>query len=640
MSSVLLVVRLAVGTGVVLAPGAILARAIGVRSASATLAWCLALVFGALTVTFLAGASLTLALLLLLVAAAAAAVPAWRRAPRPSLPGRWAVWAAGVLLGVLLWHVAGEVGGDGLFHLARVRKLVALDDLSLSALNEFPDGGLHPGYAFPLWHGFLALVAKVAHVDPTEVVLHEASILAPLAVLASYEAGYALFRRVGPAACAAAAGVGLVVMAPGHGGAFTALALPATASRQLLVPAALALALETARRRSPGLLATAGAASLVLAAVHPTYAIFLWIPFAGYVVVRAAWKRDDVRSAAAALAALVLPAAAFFAWLLPVIRSTASVSPDAAERARSVAHYAGQLHVRSLDSFSLAPEVFGRAGAVAVGALLLVPLAALATRRRWAAYVVGGSLAVFAITLLPWVFGPFSDVVSLSQSRRLAGFLPFTFAFAGGMSVLAALAGRFAAPLALVGGIGLQWLYPGDFGYRLEHGGPALVTWVAVAGALVALVAGLRRPCGLEAGAALACALFLLPVYVHGLLEWSPSPHRRPSPLTPGLVSALRDDVPAGGIVYSDLESSYRIAAFAPVYICNAPPGHVADTRKNRPYERREQARRFFRDGDLAIPRACGAGWLVLDRDRFDLSLDLPVVYRDSRYTLVRLAPA
>jgi hypothetical protein len=98
--------------------------------------------------------------------------------------------------------------------------------------------------------------------------------------------------------------------------------------------------------------------------------------------------------------------------------------------------------------------------------------------------------------------------------------------------------------------------------------------------------------------------------------------------------------VPVGDVVYADLESSYRIAAFAPVYVCNAPPGHVADTKKNRPYGRRDEARLFFRTGDLAIPRSCGAQWLVLDRDRFDLDLGLPAVYRDGRYTLYRLAAA
>ncbi len=72
----------------------------------------------------------------------------------------------GIALGMALWHVAGVVGGDGLFHLARVRKLVELGDLHLRTVGEFADGGLHPGYAFPLWHGFLALVAEVSGLDP------------------------------------------------------------------------------------------------------------------------------------------------------------------------------------------------------------------------------------------------------------------------------------------------------------------------------------------------------------------------------------------------------------------------------------------------------------------------------------------
>ena len=122
------------------------------------------------------------------------------------------------------------------------------------------------------------MIATVSFADPAEVVLHEPTVLAPLAVLVAYEAGYAIFRRVTPAAATAAATVALVAMAPGHGGAYTALALPATASRQLLVPAALALALAAMRTPSLGLLASAGLASLVLAVVHPTYAIFLWIP--------------------------------------------------------------------------------------------------------------------------------------------------------------------------------------------------------------------------------------------------------------------------------------------------------------------------------------------------------------------------
>jgi len=644
MSGLWLLLQLCFGFAVVLAPGALLARTLGVRGASATLAWALALVFGALAVTFAVHGSLTLTLVLVLAAGVAALVVGVARGratnietTRDRLPGRGAVLGAGALLGLLLWHVAGHVGGDGFFHLARIQKLLAFGDLSLGSANEFPDGGLHPGYAFPLWHGFLALVAKVSGADPVDVVLHGPTVLAPLAVLVAYEAGWALFRRAVPAATAVAAGIAIVAMAPGHGGALTALALPATASRQLLVPAALALALEAVRRPTLPLLASAAAAGLGLAVVHPTYALFLWIPFAGFLAVRWLWDRRDARAGGLALAALAVPAALFFAWLLPVIGDTASVDPDAGERARGFEQYAGQLH-GSADRFSVVPELFGRTGAVAVAALLLLPLAGLAARRRWAAYVVGGSLAVFAICLVPWLFTPFSDAVSLSQSRRLAGFLPLAFALAGGIGVLARLVGRAVVPLALVAGIVLQLAYPGDFGYTLEDGGPAFATWIAVAGAVVALGLGFRHRPPLERTAALASALLLLPTFVHGLSHWSPSEARAPNPLSSGLIAAVRADVPVGAVVYADPEASYRLGAFAPVRVCVNPPGHVADTVENRPRERVAEFRRFVRTGELAIPRACGATWLVVDRKRFPhLAPDLPRVYGDARWVLYRL---
>jgi hypothetical protein len=89
--------------------------------------------------------------------------------------------------------------------------------------------------------------------------------------------------------------------------------------------------------------------------------------------------------------------------------------------------------------------------------------------------------------------------------------------------------------------------------------------------------------------------------------------------------------------VFSDLETSYRIAAAAPVYVAAAPPAHVADTEANHPYVRRLDVLRFFRTGDLGIPRRYRAGWIVVDRSRFSLVLPLARAYADRRYTLYRL---
>src|SRR5205814_1303053 len=71
------------------------------------------------------------------------------------------VGALGLVAGISLWSAAA-FGGDAFFHIGRIRKLVDFGSISLRSLDEFRDGGLHPGYAFPLWHGFMALTTKLA----------------------------------------------------------------------------------------------------------------------------------------------------------------------------------------------------------------------------------------------------------------------------------------------------------------------------------------------------------------------------------------------------------------------------------------------------------------------------------------------
>ena len=404
------------------------------------------------------------------------------------------------------------------------------------------------------------------------------------------------------------------------------------------MPAALALAFEALRRPSAPLLASTAAAGFVLAVVHPTYAIFLWLPFVGFLLVRLLWTREDLRAGSVALAALAVPAVLFMLWLIPVVGDTASVSPDAQEVRRALEHYAGQLDVRSETSYSLRADVFARSGAVAVAAILLFPLAAFAARRRWAAYVAGGSLAVLAVMLIPLLFTSLADLVSISQARRAAGFLPFAFAFAGGLGVLSRIIGPLLPALALVAGVVFQAAFPGDFDYALNEGAPGVLVWIGVAAGVAGIVVGLvRRGPPLESSAGLAAALFLLPVVVVGVARWTPVEAPAGAQLTEGLVDAVRAQVDPGSVVYSDPETSYRLAAAAPVYIAVAPPGHVADTVKNRPYERARDARRFVATADVSIPEAYGAEYVVVDRRRQLRPVRLEQLYTDPRFALYRM---
>jgi hypothetical protein len=643
--------RLAAATACLLVPGCLIAAALRVPGFSAAFAWSFGALFVATAVMFLVHSSLTWALVLLVAITAGAGIAAFLRPPseppeeaeRQSLLVPACVALAGIGFGIALWFLMGHLtGGDDLFHLARVRKLDDLGSLSLRTVDEFRDGGLHPGYAFPLWHCFLALVARLAGVDPAAVIQHEASMLVPVAFLVAWESGKEVFRSAWGGLAVLATSVGMFALAAGSGGSYTALALPATASRQLFVPAVIAVFFAFVAERSRAGLATVACATGALAVIHPTYALFVLIPLVGFVAARALLARREIAEGLLGLAAVVVPAGLVALWLRPIARETASVNPSADEVHRALQHYKGQLDVFSDGRYRLAPEVLGRSGALAVAALISVPLAVLAARRRWAAFVLGGFVLVLALMLLPELFTRFADAVSISQARRAAGFVPFGFALAGGAAVLARLTWLVALPIGLGVGIALQLTYPGDFGYKLDQGGPAIVTWFAFVGGAAALVVGIFLPQRLarldrmDWLTAATAFLVALPTALHGFTHWDEPPSTF-KPLTQGLVQALRTKVPDRAVVFSDDDTSYKIAAFAPVYVANALPGHVADTKANRPYQRRTDERRFFHTGDLSIPRRYGATWLVVKTARSKLRPELPKAYSDEQYVLYRL---
>jgi hypothetical protein len=637
--------RLGAATLCLLIPGAFVSRALGVRGFAGAVAWTMAALFVASALMFAVHSSLWLVLVLLLVIAIAAAPFAARQKGGVSF---WTVWmlGLGLVAGISLWWVS-RYDGDAFFHMGRVQKLLALHDLSLRSVDEFRDGGLHPGYAFPLWHVAVAVISKLAGVGAPAAFLHLPTVLLPLSFVLVYEAGTALFASRWAGVATALAEFALLGLASGTGGGYTSLALPATASRTLLLPTLLALVFVYVREPSGPVLASVVAASTAMTLVHPSYSVLVAVGLVGFLLVRALLdRRHDVRHIGAALAAIVVPAGLVVLWLLPIVRETASHSPSGSELNRAFASYGSELEIFGRHSYRLAPELYGRAGAIAVAALVLLPLAVFAYRRLWAAFVLGAMLATFAITLLPFVFPHFADAISISQARRMIAFSPRPYVLVGGALVLAGFLRLALLPVALAAGIALQLAYPGDFAspYRLLHGPPGALTWVVFAATVAALLAaalfGRRIPQvqGLPLVAAAGVVLFLIPVAVHGYSHWTVAPKSRTA-LPQSLVAAVRREVPDGAVVFSDPLTAYELAGFAPVYINAAPTTHVADTRANRPAARRKDALRFFRDGGpLSLARRYGAHWLLVDRSRVGgVSFRLPRAYSGSRYVLYRI---
>jgi hypothetical protein len=637
--------RLAGATACLLVPGALVARAFRLGGLAPAFVASLAALFAGMAIMFAVHGSLWLAFAVMF-GAGACALPFALREARPRIAvSSLGVGALGLAAGISLWSVA-EFGGDSFFHIGRIRKLVDFGSISLRSLDEFRDGGLHPGYAFPLWHGFMALVAKLAGADPGAAVLHAPTVLLPLSFVLVYEAGTILFRSRWAGLATVLLQFALLGLAPGHGGSLVSLALAANASRMLLFPALLAVVFAYVREPSWPLLGAVAAAAGALTLTHPPHAALVAIVLAGFLVARAVLARRDVVPIAAALAAVIVPAGAVALWLLPIVRETAAHNPGSSELHRAFANYRNELDVFGLHRYRLKPELFGRAGSVSVAALVLLPLAVFARRRLWAALALGGMLAAYAVSLLTFVFPHFADAVSLSQARRIVGFSPRELALVGAAMVLARLLGVFVLPLGLAAGIALQLAVPGDFStpFRHAHGAPSWLVWASFAAAGVALLVGAfggRWMPEIERRgflAAYAVALFVLPVAVHGYSHWSARGGAR-EPLPPSLVRALRARIPARAVVFSDALTAYKLVAALPVYVNATPPIHSSDTKANHPQARVRDELRFFRSGGpISMLHRYGAQWLLVDRQAVPHKrFALPQAYSDGRYVLYRV---
>ena len=259
--------------------------------------------------------------------------------------------------------------------------------------------------------------------------------------------------------------------------------------------------------------------------------------------------------------------------------------------------------------------------------------------------MLGGMVLVLALELSSFLFPHFSDLVSLSQSRRAAGFVPFAFALAGGAAVLARALRLLVLPVALAAGIVLAAAStPATSGCatrtaarRSSRGSRSGAASPASSRRSCSRGAAAGRSSGRASSPGSPSRSSCCPSPCTASRTGTPGSQRDANALTPGLVAVPADDVPERSVVFADLETSYRISAYAPVYVANAPPTHVADTKANDPDRPpRGVARVPAGRSNLAIPRHYGAGWLVL-RGAERVGPGPRLVYRDGRFRVYRL---
>jgi hypothetical protein len=565
---------------------------------------------------------------------------------------RWpliAVLGLSVGYAALLWWDAGPLRSDGVFHAARVTKLAELHSLNtLYAVDEFKDGGLHPGYLFPLWHSVDAVIARLSGVDVVTTTLYLPAMLVLLAFVVVYAAGRIVFAS-------SFAGVALVVVYLVQYGIaselysvstsrLVSLSWPGAAAFFLVGTATVALAFAFIEGRGWRALVPLIAAAAVLTAIHLTYTLFVAVVLGAFVPARLVLARgwdDATKRAAIAVGAVIVPFLLFLPVVVPVARGSADVNPSAAVRGQELRHFEGNF-TKVGHWVAMPPDAVAHGGPVTAAGLLAIPLAAFASRRVWASLVLGSTVTILAIVIAPPIFTHVSDYLSLAQARRLPLFLPLGFAIVGASTVLSRLR-LWGVAVAGAAGILLTILYAEELRFQ----GPGWSAIIALVGGVAALVVGaVARSRGRDVGiwALAAVVALILPVSVRGLATGDKEPGFSVK-LTPGLVAAVRADVPTAAVVFSDPRTAYSLAAYAPVYINASLPGHVALTKANRVHARAHDADQFFR-GRLtdrersAILDRWGAEWVVVDRTKHfpaDYLRNLQLVYDDGRYALYRI---
>ena len=410
----------------------------------------------------------------------------------------------------------------------------------------------------------------------------------------------------------------MIALAPGGGGAYTSLELPGTTARQLLVPAAIALFFRfvrepswpVARRRSRS------RAWISRSCIRRTRSSSRFRSSASrscaLLVARADLRveRGRPRRVRGAGACSSSPGCA------DRRARRARTIPSAAEKARGAAAVRAPISsCSSPSSYHLAPALVARTGAIAVAALVLVAArgargaAALerARARRHGARARARALAV----PLPALLRPRVALAVAARGRlravrvRVRGRRCGADARAAGRSCCPSRSPRgscCSSPIRATSAPRLRARRPGGR-RRGSRSGGGLAGDRASRVVLVRRGLGRYERPGLLAG--LAVALFVLPVAVHGFAHWDTrAAARRERADARASSHFLRRTCPKRAVVFADLETSYRISAYAPVYVANG----AADARRRHEGERpRGAARDLLRFLRPATSRSLGA---------------------------------
>ena len=600
-----------------------------------------------------------------------AAVSWMRRAPRGVIAIAAVAAGAALLSGERFY---GD--GDSYFHAAIALKLQTLAAPTFSNIGQYLGGDGHPGYALPVWHEAIALIARLSHQPVIETMRLMPVLLAPVSVLTVAGVAQIAFRSAAASTAAAAAYVGgrILFTFPAMDGIVNA-SEPRTVASGILLPLVVALVLVVVgrvRAADVGMhcsdpaaadpwvpsVVVAACATVALTYTHVSYVVWLAMVLMGIAIVSLprGWHEPQLRRAQLAVGVSVLVAA-----LVPVItlqRAIGRLQDDpqggfigglplaGADVHRVLVGHGHWLHLRA--------DYIIWFGAVAFVGLLGVVWLTRWLRDPLVAWIpVVGVIAGVSV-LVPPVFRLLAHAIGVAQTSRVYLIVPWVFGVAALVVLVGGylerlwgrgLRGRLCASglyLAVLGGmVGFVQLWPA---LPRRSAPPVMPAWpvavligICAAGCGIAAYLGRSQSTWLRPAAAwqqrgvgifaatLIVTIAPMPMLItkHDRVQQVIDTGPTSGIAVPGAGEVgVRTRRALGGVmrsrphpvVLAEPHLAYRILALVPAYAAAVPPGHAAITARNRPYDREHAVLQFLRPGTSSADRM-----RILQRERVDV---------------------
>ncbi|HUZ83182.1 MAG TPA: hypothetical protein VMU66_00700, partial [Gaiellales bacterium] len=527
-------------------------------------------------------------------------------------------------------------------HAGVVRKLLALDGLSLRAIWPFADGHPHAGYAFPLLHAAQAAAIGLTPADPSLGYQDLVPAFAALVAVVAYATGRAVSGVAGGLATSLLA---LWVSVTGSQ-SLSVAQQPRYVVTLLLVPAVLLLLVEIVRRPAAPLRGLLVGTVVVITVLHSTYVPVILLMVTAVAVACPPLRRDVLVAAGSA--------AAVVGWIYL--------------EALWGLHYRPPVPLAPLD-FVVAGghrialsgvQVFERRPEYAIG---LVVLAIALRRRSGALGVLGLAAAVaYVAAALPGSVLLAEQLFGAGQVQRYAEEIPWVYVLGAAAGELAGARAGMVAAAAVLGSLAID---------RSGLLGTAAASALSMAGAVVLLALGVdrlrrgasRTPATATAGSAMAAVVVAVALVAGSVDGWgrvtlSSAQDGKPQPtvddrLTPAALAFFRAHQAGMPVVLAPFSASfadwysgisYQLTGMATVYTVAISAYHSESELRDDPAARRRAVTAFLDPATAETRRRrilarYGVAYVALDLRTasrqlvaaLDRDSRLAVVFRDGR---------